>query len=89
MSDGGDGAGDDEGHGRGQRGEHDGDGTGHAHGHGHDGQRFLTPDEELQALDLPADRWTTVIAEIRPREATMPDGSSATLEDAVLLLRRA
>jgi hypothetical protein len=30
-----------------------------------------------------------VTAELRPREVTMPNGSSATLEDSVLLLRRA
>ncbi|SJM55354.1 Thioredoxin reductase [Actinomycetales bacterium JB111] len=64
----------------------------HAAGHGghdHGGRRFLSPDEELEALALPTGEWTTVAAELRPREVTMPNGSSATLEDSVLLLRRA
>ena len=57
--------------------------------HNHGGQRFLAPDEELEALALPTGEWTTVLAELRPREVTMPNGSPATLEDSVLLLRRA
>ena len=54
---------------------------------GHD-HRFLTPAEEIGALDLPADDWQTVIAETWQRDATGPDGQAATLDDTVVLLRR-
>jgi thioredoxin reductase/SAM-dependent methyltransferase len=73
------------GHASGHAGEHADEHAGHDHG----GRRFLAPDEELEALALPTGEWTTVTAELRPREVTMPNGSSATLEDSVLLLRRA
>jgi SAM-dependent methyltransferase len=46
---------------------------------------FLTPDDEVAALGLD---WTVVIAEVRRRESTGPDGQQATLEDTVVLLRR-
>ncbi len=54
-------------------------------GHEHS---FLGPDEELAALSLEPAEWVPVLAETRPREATGPDGERATLEDAVLLVRR-
>ncbi|MBK8077272.1 MAG: class I SAM-dependent methyltransferase [Kineosporiaceae bacterium] len=49
--------------------------------------RFLTPAEELAELAL-ADGWEVVLAEVRRREATGPDGGPAQLDDGVLLLRR-
>jgi SAM-dependent methyltransferase len=51
-------------------------------------QEFLSPAEELAALVLPEAEWEPVLAEVRQREATGPDGTSAVLDDAVLLLRR-
>ncbi len=56
-----------------------------AHGHAH---RFLTPDEELDALALGPGEWDVVLAETRTRQATGPDGRPMALDDAVLLLRR-
>lgn len=55
--------------------------------HGHD-HEFLTPEQEIAALELEPDAWTTVLAETRTREATGPDGEQATLDDTVVLLRR-
>lgn len=56
-----------------------------AHGHEH---RFLSPSGELDELALNPVVWQTVLAETRTREAIGPDGEAATLDDAVLLLRR-
>ena len=47
-----------------------------------------TPAEELATLDLPADGWETVAAEVRERPATGPDGESAVLLDSVVIVRR-
>jgi SAM-dependent methyltransferase len=47
---------------------------------------FPTPDEDVAAIGLTD--WTPVIAEVRSREATGPDGQHATLDDTVVLLRR-
>ncbi|WP_424467107.1 class I SAM-dependent methyltransferase [Pseudoclavibacter helvolus] len=49
---------------------------------------FVRPDRELGDLDLPTGEWETVIAELRTREITSPDGVAGTLEDSVVLLRR-
>ena len=49
--------------------------------------RFLTPAEELTELALD-DGWDVVLAEVRPREVTDPDGAPALIDDGVLLLRR-
>lgn len=54
-------------------------------GHHH---RFLSPSEEIDALDLDPAAWDVRIAEIRTRPATTPDGEQATLDDSVILLRR-
>ena len=35
------------------------------------------------------DDWVTVIAERRSRQGTAPDGGAVTLEDGIVLLRRA
>lgn len=54
----------------------------------HAGHRFLTPQEDLAALDLDATVWTVELAELRARAATAPDGTPAELLDGVVLLRR-
>ena len=56
-------------------------------GHEHH-QNFLTPQQEVDALGLPEPDWQQLIVETRWRSATGPDGTTATLEDAILLLRR-
>jgi hypothetical protein len=56
--------------------------AGHNHG-------FLTPEEEIAALDLPQEEWTTVVAETRSRPATRAAaGEHHTVDDVVVLLRR-
>jgi thioredoxin reductase/SAM-dependent methyltransferase len=59
------------------------------HTSAHDGPPLLGPQEELELLGLDAAEWTTVLAEVRQRAVTSPAGESATLDDGVLLLRRA
>ncbi|MEI7057141.1 bifunctional NAD(P)/FAD-dependent oxidoreductase/class I SAM-dependent methyltransferase [Nocardioides sp. CCNWLW239] len=49
---------------------------------------FLDAKGELEELDLPEDAWETVVLEHRNRPVTSPSGEPATLEDAVVLLRR-
>ena len=58
-----------------------------AHGHEHE-HEFLSPAAELAALALPDQDWEVVLAEVRHRAATGPDGQQATLADGLLLLRR-
>lgn len=48
---------------------------------------FPTPDGDLAALALGAG-WEVLIAQVRTRPATGPDGQEATLDDSVLLVRR-
>lgn len=48
---------------------------------------FPTPDGDLAALAL-GEGWQVLIAEVRSRPATGPDGQEATLDDSVLLVRR-
>ena len=50
--------------------------------------RFLSPKEEIDALDLDPGEWDTRIAETRDREVTAPDGTPAQLTDSVVLLQR-
>jgi SAM-dependent methyltransferase len=66
-----------------------------AHGHDHgEGQEaagpadFPSPQDDLAMLDLPTERWRTVIAEVRDRPAFSPDGEQVVLRDGVLLLQR-
>jgi len=47
-----------------------------------------TPSEELALLGLDPEAWRPEIVEVRPREATAPDGTPAHLNDGVLLMRR-
>ncbi|MFB2584632.1 class I SAM-dependent methyltransferase [Herbiconiux liukaitaii] len=56
--------------------------------HDHSGTPLPTNAEVLAALALDPDVWTTVIDENRTRPVTMPDGSPAEIDDAILLLRR-
>lgn len=46
-----------------------------------------TPASELELLQLDPAVWDVVIAELRPREVTGPDGENASLDDTVVLLR--
>ncbi|WP_137845146.1 FAD-dependent oxidoreductase [Microbacterium sp. 2FI] len=56
---------------------------------GHGGAHvFLNAADELDALGLDDSDWMVEIAEARPRGATAPDGTSATLDDTVLLVHR-
>lgn len=50
--------------------------------------RLLTAEEEVQQLALDPQQWEVAVSETRQREVTAPDGSSATLDDVVVLLRR-
>jgi SAM-dependent methyltransferase len=59
---------------------------GHQHQHQH--HRFLSPTEELEALQIEDSTWTTVISDLRSRHATGPDGQTATIRDSVLLIQR-
>lgn len=54
---------------------------------GHEHQ-FLSPQEELDHLALDPDEWEVILAETRPRTTTSPDGARATLDDAIVLVRR-
>lgn len=59
------------------------------HRHSHHGPAdFPTPAAELRGLELDPDEWTPVIAEVRRRPATAPDGTPAELDDTVVLLQR-
>lgn len=53
----------------------------------HGGHVFLTPDQEISALEL-SDAWTVVTAEVRSRDATGPDHERAVLDDTVVVVRR-
>lgn len=50
--------------------------------------RYPTPAEVAAALDLDPDTWPVLRAAMPRREATGPDGSTATVTDNVLLLGR-
>ncbi len=49
----------------------------------------LTAHDEVAALQLESSQWEVLICESRHREATGPIGQTASVEDAVVLLRRA
>lgn len=59
--------------------------TGHD-GPGHGPNQLMGPEEEVATLAL--DGWETVVADLREREATGPDGQHGLLRDSVVLLRR-
>lgn len=54
----------------------------HAHA-----EPLVGPAEQVSQLALD-DRWDVEVAELRTRQVTAPDGSPATLEDSVVLVRR-
>jgi SAM-dependent methyltransferase len=60
----------------------------HDHDHDHARHRFLGPAEEIADLQLDADAWETLVSDVRPRQASGPQGQPATLLDTVVLLRR-
>lgn len=53
--------------------------------HGH--SVYPTPEADVAGLALDDD-WTVVTAEVQGREAIAPDGSSARVDDVVVLVRR-
>ncbi len=50
--------------------------------------KFVSPADDLRGLALDPETWTTEIADVRTRAAVAPDGSTAQLEDGVVLVRR-
>lgn len=48
-----------------------------------------TPESELELLQLDAADWIIEVSEVSSRQATGPEGQQATLEDTVILARRA
>ncbi len=50
---------------------------------------FLGPAEEVAALGLDSRDWDVVLAEVRERDATSPDGQPALLKDSVVRAHRA
>ena len=64
----------------------------HAEHAGHaeheDGARLLGPDEQVADLALDPAAWTIVLAELRTRRTTGPDGQPTTIDDTVVLARR-
>ncbi len=56
--------------------------------HPDDGTVLPTPHDVFTALALPEDDWTVLTCALVDREATGPEGTSATLVDSVLTLRR-
>lgn len=58
----------------------------HLQAHAHE---MPQPADELAALDLDPGLWQILIAEVRQRPATGPDGQDAVLDDTVILARRA
>ena len=51
-------------------------------------RKFPTVDETLAVLALEAGAWETIQAGVASRQATGPDGESATVEDSLVFLRR-
>jgi SAM-dependent methyltransferase len=49
---------------------------------------FPTAERVLKALDLPAEHWRTVRADVAERQVTAPDGRTATITDSVVALTR-
>lgn len=62
-----------------------GEASGDRHSHG---SHFLSPAEEVEALDLDPDAWTTRIAGSRTRQSLGPDGGVFDIDDTVVLLQR-
>lgn len=58
-------------------------------GASHGVQEETTPESELELLQLEPAEWTVELAEIRPKQVIGPEGQHVTLEDTVVLVRRA
>ena len=56
--------------------------------HPDDGTVLPTPGDVLTSLALPTEAWTVVTCALVDRDGTGPDGTTATLVDSVLTLRR-
>jgi len=54
----------------------------------HNGHLFLAPEQEVEALGLAPSGWEVETARVVTRRATAPDGTAATLDDSVVVLRR-
>jgi SAM-dependent methyltransferase len=54
----------------------------------HPDVHFPTPEEVLEALDLPDERWEVLLSEEHQRSQTGPDGLPATRTDNTLKVRR-
>jgi SAM-dependent methyltransferase len=59
-----------------------------AEDHDHADHPFVDPVTELADLELETTAWATLVCDVRPRQATGPNGERAVLKDSVLLLRR-
>lgn len=57
-------------------------------GHGGGPKHFHTPESELEVLALDPAGWQVVVAEVREREATSPEGEPAVLQDTLVVVRR-
>lgn len=55
----------------------------------HGGHEETTPESELKLLQLDPSEWTVELADIRPKQVIGPEGHHVTLEDTVVLVRRA
>lgn len=55
--------------------------------HAHE-PHFLSANEEAEQLALDPQLWEVLLAETRQRDATLPNGSRAVLDDVVVLVRR-
>lgn len=55
------------------------------HAHHHD---FPTPADEVASLNLAAGEWEVVIADVRSRTTSDPDGNPAVLDDTIVLVHR-
>ena len=56
--------------------------------HDHADHTFPSAAEEVASLGLDENRWRIDMADVRPREATGPEGQRAVLEDVVVLAVR-
>lgn len=64
------------------------DGTAQGEGHRHGPADFPPPADTVDSLRLDPTAFAVELAEVRTRTATGPDGSTGTLKDAVVLIRR-
>ncbi|WP_404430106.1 NAD(P)/FAD-dependent oxidoreductase [Microbacterium lacus] len=49
---------------------------------------FITPPDEMAGLELDPTKWEVVVAELRTRTITDPNGEFATIDDSVVAVRR-